>query len=479
MGAGLIAAGAALRRPALGPSSYWLDDAWVALASRAGSVADFVDTAFTAPLFNHLTGLILRLADAAPLAGQAVPFAAGSALAGLAYWGLRAFGAGRLPALAAALAAVFSPVSIVYATRVKPYTGEALLAGALVLLAVGVAHRRVAPARYAAVSAVGVLWSATVGVAAVAALGAAFAVRSIDARRPDVETARWLAGAVVALLAYWGLYLRSAVPDRMYDYWESSFVRVGSVPGFARSVVSQTSKAADALLPLSAAGVGVLAASALVVLWRCWREALVVLAPFAATIAASALGLIPYGGGRTDIHLLAPAVGTVGLALREAARHRPVGLAAAAAAGAALLAAGVARYEPPVYPGHDLRPLVEMVEARASPGDLVMVYPSARYSFALYTESGIEIIADDGQLNGFTVDVANPDVAVLKPSVEDPDAHGPAVLAATQGREVVWYLGTHFKEDDAVIASFILAAGFAETDRAERPGARAIRYERR
>lgn len=269
MGAGLIAAGAALRCPALGPSSYWLDDAWVALASRAGSVADFVDTAFTAPLFNHLTGLILRLADAAPLAGQAVPFAAGSALAGLAYWGLRAFGAGRLPALAAALAAVFSPVSIVYATRVKPYTGEALLVGALVLLAVGVAHQRVAPARYAAVAAVGVLWSATVGVAAVAALGAAFAVRSIDARRPDAETARWLAGAVVALLAYWGLYLRSAVPDRMYDYWESSFVRVGSVPDFARSVVSQTSKAADALLPLPAGlGAAVLAASALVALWR-------------------------------------------------------------------------------------------------------------------------------------------------------------------------------------------------------------------
>ena len=481
LGGGLIAVGAALRRPALGPSSYWLDDAWVALASRAGSAADFADTAFTAPLFNHLTGLILRLADGHALAGQAVPFAAGSALAGLAYWGLRALGAGRLPALAAALAAVFSPAGVVYATRVKPYTGEALFVGALVFLAVRMVHRNVSPARYAAVAAVGVLWSATVGVTAVAVLGAAFAARSIDARRPDAETGRWLGGAAVAVLAYWGLYLRAAVPDGLYDYWESSFVRIGSVPEFARSAASQTSKAADALLGLPASwGAAILAASALVILWRCWREALVVLAPFAATIAASALGLMPYGGGRTDIHLLAPALGAVGLALREATQHRRRwGSAAAAAAAAAVLAAGAARYEPPVYPGHDLRPLVEMVEARASPGDLVMVYPSARYSFALYTKAGIEIIADDDHLNGFTVDVPDPDVVVLKPSVEDPDAHGPAVSAATQGREVVWYLGTHFKEDDAVITSFIEAFGFAETDRVERPGARAIRYERR
>lgn len=228
-------------------------------------------------------------------------------------------------------------------------------------------------------------------------------------------------------------------------------------------------------------GAAVLAVSALVALWRCWREALVVLTPFAATIAASALGLMPYGGGRTDIHLLAPAVGVIGLALREVARHRRRwGLAVAGTAGVVVLVAGATRYEPPVYPGHDLRPLVEMVEARASPGDLVMVYPSARYSFALYTKAGIEIIADDDDhRNVFTVDVPDPDVAVLKVSVEDPDAHGPAVLAATQGREVVWYLGTHFKKDDAAIASFIEAAGFAETDRAERPGARAIRYERR
>lgn len=477
----MIAAGAALRAPPLGPSSYWLDDAWVALASRANSAADFVDTAFTAPLFNHLTGLILRLAGGHTLAGQAVPFAAGSALAGLAYWGLRALGTGRLWGLAATLAVVFSPAGIVYATRVKPYTGEALFVGALVFLAVRMVHRNASPASYAAVAAVGVLWSATIGVTAVAVLGAAFAARSIDSRHLDRQTGPWLAGATVAVLAYWGLYLRGAVPDRMYDYWESSFVRIGSVPEFARSVAGQTSKAADALLPLPTGfgfgGAMILAASALVALWRCWREALVVLAPFAASIAASALGLMPYGGGRTDIHLLAPAAGIVGLALREATQARHRWGSAAALAATAVLAAGATRYEPPVYPGHDLRPLVEMVEARASPGDLVMVYPSARYSFALYTKADIEIIAADDP-NGFTVDVPDLDVAVLKPRLEDPDAHGPAVLAATRGREVVWYLGTHFKEDDAIITSSIEAIGFTETTRAERPGARAIRYER-
>ena len=165
----------------------------MALASRASSAADFVDTAFTAPLFNHLTGLILRLAGGHTLAGQAVPFAAGSALAGLAYWGL-----------AATLAAVFSPAGIVYATRVKPYTGEALFVGALVFLAVRMVHRNASPARYAAVAAVGLLWSATIGVTAVAVLGAAFAARSIDSRHLDRQTGPWLAGAAVAVLAYWG-----------------------------------------------------------------------------------------------------------------------------------------------------------------------------------------------------------------------------------------------------------------------------------
>lgn len=83
----------------------------------------------------------------------------------------------------------------------------------------------------------------------------------------------------------------------------------------------------------------ILAASALVALWRCWREALVVLAPFAASIAASAPGLMPYGGGRTDIHLLAPAAGIVGLALREATQARHRWWSATALAAMAVLAA--------------------------------------------------------------------------------------------------------------------------------------------
>src|SRR5687768_986428 len=93
-----------LRSVDLGPVSLWLDDAWVAVLSRAPTVHEFLSHGSSSPpLFNAIVTLCIWLLPGREVAAQIFPFAC--AILGI---GLTAFAAylvsGR--AWAAAIAAV-------------------------------------------------------------------------------------------------------------------------------------------------------------------------------------------------------------------------------------------------------------------------------------------------------------------------------------------------------------------------------------
>ena len=450
------------------------------LAYRTESFGDIVATGFTSPLFNHLTGVIVRLLGTDAFVGQVLPFVAGSVLSGLVFWLLQAFGLSRLAALSASLLVILSPVSVLYSTRVKPYTGEALVCAVLLFLALRLVYGRGSPVIFGGIAAIGVLWSATVAITALSAFSAVFLVRSIDTRRVDLYTLPWLICAVAVSGAYWGLYLRHAATNSLISYWEDSMLRSDSPFDWVAAVLSKTEVLAEVLLPFPGElGCMILAVAALVLMVCRWRKAAVLLAPFAATVLASSVGLMPYGGGRTDLHLLGASVSIVAFALHEMNRNaRWKGTLAAAGLISTTLLIGTVRYEHPRYNKQDIRPLIELIEARAASNDAVIVYPSARYAFALYTSAPIEIVAANDHPNGFTIDVTDPSITVLVPSVQDPDAYDSAVESAAAGYDSIWYIGTFFKNDDKAIISRIESLKFVEQERFDTSGARLIYFAR-
>ena len=501
----LIILSGALRFPGLGASSYWYDDAWVAIASRADSVSDFIEVSVTTPLFNHAIGLVIRLFGLRVLYGQALPFVAGSLFAGVAYLAIRALAVNRYPALAASLVAVFAPAPLVYSVYIKHYTIEALFIGLLLFSAIQITRASAGwaaePKFYVLVTCVGVLLSATVGVTAVSVLAVVFLIVSIDNRGIDRRLGFYLAGLAIISFAYWLLYLRPSVTDVLYNYWSPFFIETHSVSAFFSSLVTRTASVFKVFYHYGWVAWIVLPGSAVVLAARArQRELLIVSAPVLATILLASFGLTPFGtsdyGGRIDIHLLASMVGVVALILESAVRLAPrFGLFIAGLAVVCVICGGIINYDKPFYRQHDIRVLVEYIETQEAQLDdpseaAIIVSPEARYAFALYTKAAIDIFDSDIYATGFRVATPDPDITFLTapsrltPIPRDIDIarYIPEVASAVQNRSEVWFIHHLWGRNRATVdeqinpvVTLIEREGFTETERREVPGAILVR----
>src|SRR5262249_36818695 len=111
-----------LRLPGLNPDSLYLDDTWVALASREASVSELMNLRPPHPVgFILILGLFQRAVSGAELPVQLLPLVAGLALIPVAATLVRrATGGAAGGVLAAALVAV-NPALSTFAVRAKPY----------------------------------------------------------------------------------------------------------------------------------------------------------------------------------------------------------------------------------------------------------------------------------------------------------------------------------------------------------------------
>ncbi|MGI8757901.1 MAG: hypothetical protein ACR2K0_01175 [Acidimicrobiales bacterium] len=488
----LVVAAGALRLGGLGPSSLWLDDAWLALSSRAGGLDEVVMVGATAPGFAALLAGVLAVAGFSEIGAQALPFAFGVAAAPGLYLVARRMGLARPAAIAGAALMVSAPLHILYSGRVKPFTADAL--GAMVVLLAGwrVVERPQVGRRWAWLGAASVV-ATVVSAAAAATIAGAYL-----AGLPAAATARHrrlgpalaaTGGFAVFALAWWAAVFRHASTPALRAYWADHYVDVGTGPvnagGDLLRGLAGVTRGLAALPP--ALGWLVVVVAAAVVVARRPRLAVLLLAPLAVAVVLATLELAPLGGGRTDIHLYPALALLVAVAVQLAASRalrpsvhantdaaprppaRPLAGTGAVAALVGVLAIGAA--PSPAYPAEDVRPLVAAVENLARPDDGIVVYSASRWAYALYAGRPVELRRDRRSANGFDVTIDDERVTVLEAHRDAPAGHAPAVDRLAADHDRLWLVTSHGGADVAVIEEMLRDRGYTAATTQHRPGA--------
>ena len=477
----LVVLAGVLRAAPLGASSLWLDDAWVALVSRADSLGDLRLVSLTAPGFSLVLAGWMAATGGSAAAAQLLPFLFAAVAPGALYLVAARRGAPPVVAGAAGAFLAVAPLGIDFATRVKQYSLDALLGAALLGLGWWVAELPDERRRWAWLTGAGVaamvLTAGVVPVAlgALAAGGLAAWRGGSGARRLAV-----VSGAVFAGVggAWWALVLRPAVNDALRTYWEGHYLQVDDgVATAVREVPRVLGDVLAAASPLPVWASAVLLAGG--VTWLALRRRLVaalVVVPLLVGLVLAALQLAPLGGGRTDHHLFPVVALGMAFALEPTWRRRSVALGVAAALAVAL---AVTVPAPRPYPQEDLRPLVERLERELRSDDTVLVYPSAVWAYALYADLPIDVVADPGSIWRWRPEFLDPRVAVLRPHRDEPERYGPEVAAAVaDAGDTVWLVASHHREDIGAIEAALRAEGLAPVDEWRERGARITRWER-
>ena len=478
----LLVLSVVVRAGGLGPSSLWLDDAWVALATRAEGIGEVVMVGSTAPGFVALVALVAGLAGSSELGAQLVPFAFGVVAAPALYLLARRLGLSVAAAVVGAGLLATSPNHVAYSTRVKPFTADALAAVAVLVAGWRVVERPARPRPWtwlAGVSVVAVVISAasavTVAAAFVAGLSAA-GRRRPRALRPSLVSS---AGVATFAAAWWASIVRPASTPGLRAYWADHYVEVSKGPGTAAAdVLDGVAEVVQgfAALPTEVTAVGLGVAVAVAVARRPGLAVLVV-TPVVVAVVLAALQLAPLGGGRTDIHLYPSLALLVTLALHVGGARLPP--PAGVGVAAALTGALVLGVRPSPYPAEDLAPLVAVVEREAGPGDAIAVYSASRWAYALYSTAPVDLRRDPRSANGFDVAVADERVEVLAPSRHDPAGHAAAVERLAAGHDRIWLISSHTGGDVAAIEGFLSDRGFDAVEAEARPGAALALWSRR
>jgi hypothetical protein len=478
----LVAVGIGLRAPGLGPSSLWIDDAWVAFAHRAG-YGDLTEIGLSAPGFSLLLKIWFEIVGFTEVSAQVVPFAAAIVAPPLAYVILR-YRVGAAVALAGASWLLLAPVHVEYSTRVKQYSTEVVLALLLVHLSwrlVDEPTERRTWRRLALLSTVAVLISFPL--ASVAGAGCLVAAFVGLRRTGKLDTMLlWLVVPTLTTAAWFVIVIRHRQYPGLQAFWEPHYIQtdagiriaVESALDRAREFLEQTSP-----LPVVPSAI-IVALGFVLVLHRRPPLFVVTALPLAAAVTLAALDRAPLGGGRTDLYLLAGTVIAVavgidhGVTLTMTAAPDPR-LVMAVVASLALIGAvtAFARHDVPSYPQEDIRPLVNELQDRRRPGDAVLVYHAGKWAFATYADVGVtvrpvsapyDVVFDDPLI----VRQINPSTERrLERSINQADAAG----------DRLWLIGSHFSTSWERTLAALGAAGLVVVETWERPGAALVLLE--
>jgi hypothetical protein len=474
--AGIVRAGP------LGPSSLWLDDAWVALVSKTTGVSDTFMVGLTGPGFAFLLKGWLALVGFSESAAQLPAFVFAVLAPGVLYLVAVTRGFSPAGAVVAAGLLVAAPVHQVYATRVKHYTLDTLLAVALIGLAWAVIAAPT-PRRWVwlvTVAGVAVMLSGGVAPVAVGCLAGA----GLASLRQGGRAVRWaVAGCGVWLLialTWYVAVLRPAITPAIRGYWADRYVASvrelliglgGLLEGFSALPV--------ALGAVAAVG------GAVVLALRRPTLLVVCLGPVAALAVLAVLGLAPLGGGRTDAALYPGLALVVGALLggsrvtRDPAVHSSAWRWLAPGAAAALAAVAiVVTGAPPPYPQEDVRPLVARLAQVRADDEPVLVYPSTIWAYALYTRAPVSLETDRASPWGFRPEVDDGGVTLLEAHREEPSRYVAAVNVAVAGADSVWLLASHTRADVRAVRRALRAAELRPAMSLPTMGADITRWDR-
>lgn len=481
-----------IRFPGLSTHNLYRDDAWPALAIKTG-LGQTVRMGVTTPGFEVFLRTWLGVSRSTPWA-QAPALVASLAAVAAVYALARWLGCGRAAALLAAGILTLSPINVLYATRVKPYSLDALGTIALLAMAVAVSRQPASVKRWAGLLALSVataVFSAStlpVSVSAVA-WSAVVAIRQGDRRARRLSLG--VPSAYLAFLAVYASVVLGSVPPSLREAWTENYIYASGAGQLVRTTATVTDTfVAGIFYRTWPTGAVMLAVLVLMALWHRPRIAVLVVAPVVVALGLALLQRAPFGGGRIDIYLYpcvalltamaAQKVLDLGAGRIVPARVAEVALVVAVAVLAATNGREHMRGNP--YPAADMGPLTAAVRARMLPGDAMVVGAFSRYPFALYAARRPEVVLSPLYAPGFTVRSGEPDVYNM-PAEFFEDGYDPdEAVRFAEGRSRVWYLATDTPPSDTppAVQAFeyepeqrLIDAGFRATERIDAYGVHA------
>jgi hypothetical protein len=439
---GLVAIAYATRDSSLGASPVHTDDAWVLLGWKAHAWSDVQRAGSSSLGFVLLLRAWLGIVGFTHRNAQWLPLIA-SLLCAPAFLlvALRM----RIRYSAALLGAAMllaSPILVSYATRVKQYSFDVLLAILLIGLATAVLRKPMARRPWIAFSIGSVICLAVsfalVGIV-VAGIGAGLIA---GWREGGFDRLRRSAGSICAIavalfIASWFfVIIRPTRSAALQDFWSGFYLSepVGTPPTAPwwhwtdtshQGLLAHDWKLVQFLFegafsgPTTTLIIGFLVASVLVAIRRPFH-ALLFGIPVLLAVGGSLAQLSPFGGGRTDAWLYAPmtfmivsAVDIVLRRVRDGRRSDPPGArrsgvsksAGLALSGSVIVIALFCIANIPAataFAWPDVAPLITTLEASRTRHDLVVVGTAFTFNYALYAPQPVATAVSDRNATHFT-----------------------------------------------------------------------------
>ncbi len=436
---------------------FWIDESWVADSVRA--------RIGLAPTLSSATPLgwtvLLRFV---PWGGferlRLVPlgFTILATVAG--YWLGRELRLSRyLTGILTGAAVLLSPAMLLR-DDLKQYTAEAFATVLLLVLVARIENewttRRLL--LLGGVAAGGLLFANTVIFVGAAAMGG-LALECLIRRRFRrlLEVAGVSAGMLAASLAIYELVDQAHVTSSITTFWDGYYIpRNRGLSGAWRYVDLRLHELAPYLGFRSLALDGVLMLAGIVALIWLRRYALAAMFPLTmlAMAIASADRKYPFGDMRTSTFWLVMGPILMAIAVAAAAQaiprySRPAALVAAAVALAVWVPVTHPYIRAHPIPNEDVRSQVEYLNARLSPGDVVIVDYGASFGFAYYEHKVSPVfVADSFPSNGFLPAYPRDTWVVQMPNRRAQDvtnalAVAKAKVASLGGRGRIWIVRSH------------------------------------
>jgi len=405
----IVGFGAWTRASGFSSSSLWFDDAWSAMPARVG-LSTAVRMITTAPGYTLGMRAWLRLHPQATWWAQLPAFVVGLVGIVAVFFVLRYFSSWWPLPYVGALVVAASPVAVAYATRVKQFGVDLVLA--CLVLWLFERWRRSARLRDASLLAAGCASSLLVSTTTLlvcvpaAAVAVLSALTAADRRRGALLVAGVTGATLVASDVLW---LRHLSPSLHFGWTKHGYLlSTSSLHRIAFSLEAMgtgifhwmlgtplgRTRLSTAITPLgvvlalvAAAVLAVIVAPPLVAFGR-RRSPGPLVVPALAVMLAIVLALLaksPFGGGRTD-EVLYPAILVLAAGAITAAaerfdeRARRLALAGVVVVVAVLV--GVGATHRAAYPTSALRTLDAELRPHVRPGDVVVVDPWVTFTWA-------------------------------------------------------------------------------------------------
>ena len=417
------------RATGLSHGALFRDDAWVALTRRVPLHVAW-HMVGTAPGFVLFERFWVGLSAPSTWWAQIPTFVVATLTIPLLALAARWFGLKAPAALLASTLLAISRIDLQYATHLKPYASDVLVA--LGVLVTSEMYRRGRSAwPFAITSLAATALSFTV---APLVIGVAAVVAFTSWRTQRTRTL--LAPMAVLILPLIALYLavRSGISPRLRQSWAPNFVQYSSLRAVGHSVWSITSGLvagfSDTTPHWHIPGLSKLILAYLIIaaLYGAWRARGALSAPWSAAVVVallfSAMHIAPLGTGRTDAYLYAAlallvAYGTEGAAYWLAEKQLLLSrVAVGALIGFALFGLIDRTDYPARYPGGSFTAVANAARAELSqPTGSVLIEGTARWPWTYYDPAPVRLTFSPRYNTGFAPLSSDPRVVVMAGTV--------------------------------------------------------------